>query len=220
MNYFAHGQAFVDQPMVLAGTALPDWLSVVDRRARARSHVAAQWVGGDDPHLAALATGVLRHHADDAWFHKTPAFTQLSLEFTCQVRDCLGQDAGFRPYFLGHILVEILLDDSLIRQNPQGLEAYYRAIDQIDATTLQAAVERIVPRPVPNLGEFLRLFSQERFLWDYADNAKLLFRLNQVMRRVGLPTLPPHFAELFGGMREQVTSRADELYRLAPLTCS
>ena len=41
MNYFAHGWNYVDAPYVLAGTAVPDWLSVVDRRVRAR----ARWRG-------------------------------------------------------------------------------------------------------------------------------------------------------------------------------
>ena len=40
MNYFAHGYAFLDDPYFLAGTAVPDWLSVIDRRMRARSKLA------------------------------------------------------------------------------------------------------------------------------------------------------------------------------------
>ena len=32
MNYFAHGVRFLEDPYFLAGTAVPDWLSVVDRR--------------------------------------------------------------------------------------------------------------------------------------------------------------------------------------------
>ena len=37
MNYFAHGHRFVDDPYFLAGTAVPDWLSVVDRKVRVRA---------------------------------------------------------------------------------------------------------------------------------------------------------------------------------------
>ena len=41
MNYFAHGRHFIDQPYLLAGTAVPDWLNVVDRSVRARPARAA-----------------------------------------------------------------------------------------------------------------------------------------------------------------------------------
>jgi hypothetical protein len=55
------------------------------------------------------------------------------------------------------------------------------------------------------------LFSRERFLFDYAEDAKLLFRLNQVMRRVGLPLLPNDLTLWLGEARELVTARKHEL---------
>ena len=211
MNYFAHGRAFVEDPFFLAGTALPDWMNVVDRRNRARSRSALRWIENDDSDLARLAAGVVRHHADDAWFHETASFASLSLGFTRLIRDHLPNDEGFRPHFLGHILVEILLDDVLIAADPARLDAYYQALDDLDDQAVCRAVERIVPRPVPDLGRFIQLFSRERFLSDYADDGKLLFRLNQVMRRVGLPTLPPEFAAVLPEMRHAVAERQTEL---------
>ena len=37
MNYFAHGLRFLNRPYFLAGTAVPDWLSVADRATRMHS---------------------------------------------------------------------------------------------------------------------------------------------------------------------------------------
>jgi hypothetical protein len=216
MNYFAHGRAFVDDPMFLAGTALPDWMNVVDRQNRVRSRAALHWVDDMDRSLARLAAGILRHHADDAWFHETAAFAELSLGFTRRVRDALPEDQGFRPHFLGHILVEILLDATLIERDPASLESYYSALGRLDASAVSQAVERIVPRPAPHLAGFIKLFSSERFLWDYLDDGKLLFRLCQVMRRVGLPTLPPGFVEILPQMRLAVAERAAELLTPRP----
>ena len=45
-------------------------------------------------------------------------------------------------------------------------------------------------RPAVRLAGMIPLFARERFLSDYADDAKLCYRLNQVMRRVRLPALP------------------------------
>ncbi len=68
--------------------------------------------------LAHIARGIVEHHRDDAWFHETPAFHELSWQFTSRVKEILPEDEGFRPSFLGHILVEILLDAELIRRAP------------------------------------------------------------------------------------------------------
>ncbi len=211
MNYFAHGRDFVDDPYLLAGTAVPDWLSVVDRRCRVRSRFATPLADDADPQVAAVAKGILRHLGDDDWFHAAPAFAELSWELSRLVRDRLPPDESFRPHFLGHILVEMLLDAALIADEPTRLQAYYAALDAVDGAVVQTAVNRIARVPVEHLAAFVALFSRERFLWDYLDDGKLLVRLNQVMRRVKLPALPSDFRELLPHARRLVVERQAEL---------
>lgn len=211
MNYFAHGRHYVESPYILAGTALPDWLSVVDRRVRIRPKHVEPLIDASDGRLADLARGVKQHHQDDAWFHATPKFTELSWEFTDRARRELPQDEGFRPSFLGHILVELLLDSVLIDEDPQQLEAYYTAVDSLDAEAVEQLVGQLAGRPVERIAELLPLFSRERFLSDYASDEKLCFRLNQVMRRVGLPTLPEGFRTILPDARDEVRRFRTEL---------
>jgi hypothetical protein len=211
MNYFAHGREYIDNPYVLAGTAVPDWLSVVDRKVRARTQRAAPLAEDADPRVAALARGIVRHHYDDAWFHETRAFGELCWRFTAAVRDALVPDDSLRPSFLGHILVEMLLDDVLIGRDPARLTGYYRAMESVDPTVVEQAVNRISPRPTNGLTRFIPIFCRERFLWDYADDGKLMIRLNQVLSRVGLPPLPEQFREILPDARKQVADRSDDL---------
>jgi hypothetical protein len=211
MNYFAHGRHFIDEPLYLAGTALPDWLGVVDRGARVRSRRAAEFIKDSDPQVATFARGIVQHHDDDRWFHGTQAFAELSLQLTVLCRDSLPGDAGFRPSFLGHILVELLLDSALAADDPARLHAYYAALESLDPAALEAIVNRITPRPVEHFGWFLERFCRERFLFDYAEDAKLLFRLNQVLRRVKLPALPESFTDVLATARQEVTLRQSEL---------
>ena len=211
MNYFAHGRKFVDDPYFLAGTALPDWLNVVDRRLRVRTRQAEPHCAGEDATLARIAAGIVQHHRDDAWFHGTVAFAELSLALCHLTRNSLPADDGFRPHFLGHILVELLLDAELIAEAPAVLEAYYQAIDSVDPLVIDLAVRAISGRSAAHLAEFIPLFSRERFLSDCADDEKLLFRLNQVMRRVRLPVLPASFAAALAEARSMVAARKDDL---------
>jgi hypothetical protein len=211
MNYFAHGRQFVDDPYFLAGTAVPDMLRVVDKGVRVRSNRAEQFTGAADPCVARVAAGIVQHHRDDAWFHATRAFAELSLALCGMLRERLPADEGFRPHFLGHILVEILLDAALVCDEPERIAAYYAAFDGLDAAAVERAVNQISPRPTSRLGQFIPLFSRERFLFDYSDDGKLLFRLNQVMRRVGLPLLPAELVDWLGEARTLVARRKDEL---------
>jgi len=207
LNYLAHGWHFAGEPYVLAGTAAPDWLSVIDRKIRLRSRTAAEFTENGDPVLAAVARGVVQHHIDDAWFHSTPAFNELSLSFAVESRAALPGDEGFRPSFLGHILVELLLDAALAEEAPQRLDEYYAALSALDAAATERAISRLATRPVERIAALVPRFVNERFLYDYLDDGKLLTRLNHVMRRVGLPQLPPDIAELFPSMRQRVRNQ-------------
>jgi hypothetical protein len=193
MNYFAHAIRFLDRPYFLAGTALPDWLSVVDRSVRLRARHVAPFADGAGTPAADVAAGVLQHLEDDAWFHRTPAFAVASAELTVQFREALPADDGHRPAFLGHILTEMLLDAVLIERHPARLLDYYAALSQLDARVIEAAVNHMAPRPTDRLKVFIPLFTQERFLFDYRDSERLRFRLNQIMRRVRLSPLPAGF---------------------------
>lgn len=216
MNYFAHGRNFIDAPYILAGTAVPDWLRVVDRRVRARAKLAAPWVGDSDPVLADVACGVVTHHHDDNWFHQTRAFAELSLQLTVGVRDLLPGDIGFRPSFLGHVLVEILLDAALIERNAAQLNAYYQALEDLDPVLVSQAVDRMTTGRVERLPDMIFLFCRERFLYDYQDDAKLLARLNRVMHRVQLPQLPPSMISFLAEARQPVRERLPELVNGVP----
>lgn len=211
MNYFAHGQHFLDDPYFLAGTALPDWLSAADRLTRLRSKQAVVWIDDPDPRVASLARGLTRHHADDAWFHSTPAFAELSMNLAVEVRAALPPDDSPRGSFLGHILVEILLDDCLIAENPTRLDEYYAALAGVDPDFIEATVNRMAVKPTQRLSPFITMFRGIQFLRDYSDDGKLWWRLNQIMRRVRLPEAPESFREVLGPTRRRVASRVSEL---------
>jgi hypothetical protein len=211
MNYLAHGWRFVDQPYFLAGTAAPDWMSVIDRRNRLRGKVAAQHADDADLQLAALARGIVQHHADDTWFHQTAAFSELSLAFAVEIRDRLPGDEGFRPSFLGHILVELLLDAALAEEDPRRLDEYYAALSRLDPALTERLISQLAMQPTTRVAVLIPRFIAERFLYDYREDGKLLTRLNHVMRRVGLPQIPLDLAEAFPTMRDRVRAQKTEL---------
>jgi hypothetical protein len=133
------------------------------------------------------------------------------LSLAVDIRDLLGGDRGFRPSFLGHILVEILLDAALIAEDVTRLDCYYESLARTDPAVVSVAVHRMTTGSAPTLAELIPLFCAERFLYDYLDDAKLLSRLNRVMRRVHLPPLPPEFLSFLPAARGRVSGRGTEL---------
>lgn len=189
MNYFAHGIRFLDRPWFVAGTALPDWLSVVDRRVRLRPKGISPFADGSASPEAQLAAGALQHFEDDRWFHKTRAFAEATGRLTDLFRSFMGPGDGFRCGFLGHITSELILDAILIERDPDRLDAYYQLLGGLDGKRLATAAALMAGRWI-DLGPWLPRFCESQFLRDYADPARLAFRLNQVLRRIKLEPLP------------------------------
>ncbi|WP_153558987.1 hypothetical protein [Roseimaritima sediminicola] len=211
MNYLTHAAEHLDRPYFVAGLATPDWLSVVDRRVRVRSGAAAELADDPDPRVRDLVAGIIRHHEDDRWFHQTRCFVEMNLQFAVELRDHLPGDDGFRPSFLGHILIELLLDADLIAEDRGRADRYYATLERVDGAVVQAAVNRIAARRTEFLEPFIPRFIDERFLYDYLDNDRLLFRLNQVMRRVGLPRLPASLTVWLQTARHRVSEARQRL---------
>lgn len=213
MNFLCHALPYLNQhqPLMLAGTAVPDWLSVVDRKVRARSRLAEPFLEVDDEALRLVARGIVQHHHDDHWFHNTRAFAELNLQFALELRDLLPGDEGFRPTFVGHILIEMILDGLWIADDRTWGERYYGSLMNVDPRMVERCVSQITQRSVAKLPEVIERFVAARFLFDYLQSDTLLWRLNQVMQRIGLGDLPDRVLQWLPCAISQVTLRRVEL---------
>jgi hypothetical protein len=211
MNFLSHAIPYLDQPLLAISTGVPDWLSMVDRKIRVRGKLAQPFIDSDDEELRLVAGGIIRHIEDDRWFHGTQAFVETNMQFAVELRDLLPGDAGFRPTFVGHILIGMLLDSLWIRDDRSTADRYYDAIAAVPAESIQRCVNRITGKPTDRLTDVIGRFHEARFLYDYLDNDRLLFRLNQVMNRVGLAQLPESVGRWLSRAEKLVESRRTEL---------
>jgi hypothetical protein len=213
LNYFAHAIRFLEEdPYFLAGTAVPDWMAVADRPVRVRAKLAQQLIDStSDPVTRSVARGALRHLEDDDWFHATAAFVEVSSDLARRFRAFLGPDHPAQCGFLGHIVTELLIDSELDRRHPGRLQTYYQQLDQIDPLIVEAAVNQMARGETARLRVFIPLFRVHRFLFDYAEDHRLLARLNGVMHRVKLEPLPANLLSELATARGIVRDRIAEL---------
>ncbi len=64
---------------------------------------------------------------------------------------------------------------------------------------IQDAVAQIAGQEPASLAWFVERFLESRFLFDYLEAPKLLFRLNQVVRRIKLRPLPESTTKVIAG---------------------
>ena len=211
MNYLSHAFRHLDRPYFAAGTALPDWMSLLDRKNRARRQYAEPVIDDPDSEIAEFAKGVLRHHDDDRWFHGHPEFIRLSTELAVATRTHLEDGLGHQAGFLGHIAVELILDSVLTADDPRLVDRYFDNLKSLSADKIQQAANLICRKPVTKLSDMLPRFINARFLADYEDDRLLLSRLNGVMKRVKLPPLPESVSECFAEFRPTIRAAAPTL---------
>ena len=211
MNYLAHAAGHLGDAYFVAGTALPDWMHVVDRKNRPRRAYAVEVVDDADPRVARLAQGCVRHHDDDGWFHANARFVDLSTRLAIELRGLMGADQSHQAGFTGHVLVELLLDSVLCERDSTLLPRYYALLRSLDPDAVQDSASRICRRPVLGLADLIPKFIDSNFLADYATDQGLMFRMNGLMRRVGLPQLPPAVLPWLSSARERVRLHADEM---------
>ena len=211
MNYFAHALNYVDRPYFMAGTAIPDWLSAVDRKVRLRPRCLEPWLCCEDATQSEIAAGALQHLTDDDWFHATRGFVQVTSELTRLFRERLGPDERFHCGFLGHVGMELILDGVLMVRYPDRFEEYWRTMEFVEPAVIESAVNRMAKIPTDRLAWFIDLYRREQFLRSYENDRTLLTRLNQVLLRVKLSPIPLEAEEVVAVGRSLVTQRLRDL---------
>lgn len=196
---------------MVAGTAVPDWLSVADRRVRVRSRRIHERMGELTEDHRMIAEGMLQHLHDDDLFHRSVRFIMLESELSGRFRRIMPDRFDHRPPLLGHIVIELLLDDFIARQIPEVLDDYYTALSQVSAEQIQEVVNLVAARSTNELAGFVQVFRSSQFLYDYSDDSMLLRRLNQVMQRVTLQALNADCLPVLRDARRLLSQHGEEL---------
>lgn len=211
MNCFSHALPSLDNAYVATGCCIPDWLSAADRKCRVREKKTIPFLDHEDPEIAAIAKGIVNHHRDDHWFHTNQTFQQMNIQFAVEIRDLLGDVRGMRTGFFGHVLIELFLDAWLQERFPGKLELYYDLLDTIDPEKIQETVNLIAAKPTEKLAKAIRGVIKERYLFDYVDDAKTLYRINRVLQRIGLDQIDDDILPWMKEARQRVYDRVPDL---------
>jgi len=211
MNCFTHALPYVDDAWKAAGCCIPDWLSAVDRKCRAREKKAKPFIDHEDPIVAAVTQGIVNHHQDDYWFHTNQTFQQMNIKFAVELREILDGERGMRTGFLGHVLIELFLDAWLHDKFPGKMQFYYEQLETIDPKKIEEVVNLFATKRTDKLAPEIERVRKDRYLFDYTDDSKTLYRINRVLKKIGLEPIDDRILDWMQDARKRVYARVPDL---------
>ncbi|MEL7496220.1 MAG: hypothetical protein AAFN77_01330 [Planctomycetota bacterium] len=211
MNSFSHALPYLDRPFFAAGCCVPDWLTACDRRCRTRKKSAALYVDSSDETMRDIALGVVQHHEDDNWFHRSAIFNNLNMQLAIEFRDRYGNDHSMRPSLIGHVIIEMFLDWHLESKFPGSVRRYYEIISTTDPIKIESAINQFATRPTQKLAPAIERFLDERYVFDYETDAGVRYRMNRVLQRIKLEPMPEASETWLAEVRQRVYRESDSL---------
>jgi hypothetical protein len=193
MNFLSHyyHEFPCGDPHFVGGLILPDILSNYSYRA-GRVVKLHPWRLSTPatPVQEGLTAGVKRHYAVDEAFHDSAYFARQthfieeyikSRPFTCFPR---------RIYAIAHVMLEIILDRSLMSRQPELTDGFYDQISAVSIKEISALMQNNAhPLDANGVGAHFEEFRRARFLYDYVDDHRLTGLLGRINSRLGNPPM-------------------------------
>jgi acyl carrier protein phosphodiesterase len=183
MNYLTHFYFNTQQPVYNSvseyfhfGVVFPDILSVYDRSLRFHSEDAS---GLPDD----FWMGIRNHLQMDIFFHKSEFFKTSYEQIRRHLTAAIPLQLDIRPFFLAHVIVEILLDHYLLNKNPDLALKFYSQLLKCDVKQIVTSTEKHFSLDLIGLGDLIHKFLVTRFLEGYIELNNLIYPVNRMLMR-------------------------------------
>lgn len=185
MNYLSHyyfDQQSID-PYYILGIALPDLTKNHHRRwnMHPHKHLAAY---ENNPIFQSIYKGWERHLSVDHFFHESPYFIEKSSMITERMRSIPFENNKVKPFMIGHIGLELMLDTLLIKN--QNIEAihFYAQLHKCDIQQIINFLEINGIEHPETFRNFYERFCTIQYLLSYQSNESIVYALNRIQYRL------------------------------------
>lgn len=193
MNFLSHfyHELPCDDPYFAAGLMLPDILSNYSYRAGSvvKLHPWKLAPAAASVH-AALTEGVKTHYAVDEAFHPSDFFVENTHFIRGLMTDYPFECFPRRRYAIDHILLEIILDRAILNQKMDVCHQLYTLLDNVELPRVaemlhQNGLNGHADKAAAHFGRF----RQERFIYDYVNDYRLVGLIGHINQRLGNPPM-------------------------------
>ncbi|HPO48894.1 MAG TPA: hypothetical protein PLO89_01080 [Spirochaetota bacterium] len=187
MNFLSHFYLHRnDDSCFNVGLTLPDILSLHNGRFRVTERlILTKKDAFKGKKAASLFDGMLIHLKVDNFFHNSDFFNK-SLSFLADKLN--NSEVDFKiPFYILHILFEILIDKYLLTKRPSLAEEFYENHKLFNFAEITVFFKDSNNFNEEEFLKFCELLSKSVFLKEYGRNNKIIESLNRISKRIGRP---------------------------------
>jgi len=181
MNFLSHfyfDRDTTDCYLVL-GTVLPDLLKNADKTVI----IHPEKIVTDNVAVNSILKGWKKHLEVDRYFHSSDFFLTHSHLLKKQLLPAI-EGSPVKPFFLGHIALELILDNLLLTTQKVTADGFY---DHLEGCKADMMDEFLTAAGLKNTAVFFKFyddFKKSRYLHSYAETPKITYALKRICMRV------------------------------------
>lgn len=181
MNFLSHFYFDRDtaNPYFILGTVLPDLLKNADKTVI----IHPEKLHHPDSNVNSIINGWKKHLAIDRYFHSSEFFRSHSHQLKKQLLPAI-EGSPVKPFFLGHIALELILDNLLLTTQKVTADVFY---DRLDACETSVVDEFFSFSGLKNTAIFFKFyegFKKSRYLYSYTETKQIAYALKRICMRV------------------------------------
>jgi len=161
------------------GTVLPDLLKNADKTIL----LHPEKLHHSDPEISDMIAGWKKHVKVDRYFHTSDFFVCRSSELRKLLTPAI-EGSPVKPFFLGHVALELILDSLLITTGKISVENFYKHLAGCDRDKIKEFLNFAGLQDTDRFFRFFEKFKSNRYLETYADTNQISYALKRICMRV------------------------------------
>jgi hypothetical protein len=174
------------------GTVLPDLLKNADKTIV----LHPEKLHHNSASVNSIISGWNKHLAVDRYFHSSDFF----LTHSHQLKNLLApviEGSPVKPFFLGHIALELILDNLLLTTGKITVHSFYEHMERCDNEIIQEFLTFAGLKDSTRFFHFFENFKKSAYLHTYAETHQIAYALKRICMRVWQdPFTPEHEAAM------------------------
>ncbi|HEY2581582.1 MAG TPA: hypothetical protein VGI43_07240 [Mucilaginibacter sp.] len=194
MNFLSHFyfDRDTDNCYLVLGTVLPDLLKNADKNII----IHPEKLSHPDHAVNSIIGGWKKHLEVDRYFHSSDFFLTHSHNLKKLLLPAID-GSPVKPFFLGHIALELILDNLLLTTQKVTADGFY---DHLDGCQAAVVDEFLTFAGLKNTAIFFKFyddFKKSRYLYSYSQTREIAYALKRICMRVwNNPFTPENEAQM------------------------
>jgi hypothetical protein len=192
MNFLSHFyfDRDTDNCYLILGTVLPDLLKNADKTVV----LHPEKLKHANPAVNSIVKGWNKHLEVDRYFHSSDFFIHHSHQLKKLLLPAI-EGSPVKPFFLGHIALELILDNLLLTTQKVTADGFY---DHLNGCREPEVNEFLTSAGLTNTDIFFKFyesFKKSRYLYSYSQTKEIVYALKRICMRVWMDPFTPEQEE-------------------------